>query len=128
MMDWIQAHLLIAGVSTLSVAAIWAAKKYGAAIARKYAGAWLTAAVNPDITDPADKMDVVIIIKASMRIAARRMGSADGAAKMAWVVDYVCAKTSLKREDVACIAQGVYDAFKEELKAIGGASEDPPAA
>lgn len=128
MMDWIQAHLLIAGVSTLSVAAIWAAKRYGAGIARKYAGAWLTAAVNPDITDPADKSDVVIIIKASMRIAARRMGSAAGTAKMAWVVDYVCAKTSLKREDVACIAQGVYDAFKEELKAIGGASEDPPAA
>lgn len=129
MITWIQAHILAGGLTAAGFVLAFVAKKWGPSLARKYAGAWLTAAANPDITDPEDKADVVIIIKASMRIAARRMGSAAGTAKMNWVVDYVCAKTSMKREDVACIAQGVYDAFKDELKVIGNAAETaaPPA-
>ena len=128
MITWIQTHLLAGGLSALGLAVVFVAKHWGPSLARKYAGTWLTAAANPDITDPEDKADVTVIIKASMRIAARRMGSAAGTAKMNWVVDYVCAKTSMKREDVACIAQGVYDAFKDELKVIGNAADPAPVA
>lgn len=95
------------------------AKKFLPQLAKKYADIFLRAAINPDINNPEDKADIVIILQASMRIAARRMGSSSGVEKMNWVVDYVCARTRMKREDVAAIAQGVYDAIRDELKEHG---------
>ncbi len=119
MIDWIQAHVIHLGVGTFMLIAMPLAKKFMPTLARKYADIFLQAAINPDINDPEDKADVVIILKASMRIAARRMASKPGQEKMAWVVEYVCARTKLNRVDVQAIAQGVYNSIKDELAEHG---------
>ena len=116
-MNWIREHLMMGGIAVFLPIAMWAAKKYIPTLAKKYADLFLQAMVNPDITDPYIKEQVIIIVKAAMRIAEHTMGEKTGTDKMAWVVDYVCAKTSLKREDVQAVAQGVYDGIREELKA-----------
>lgn len=125
-MEWVQTHLIHMGAVIFIPLAMWAAKKWLPALAQKYADIFLKAMVNPDITDPYIKEQVIVITKAAMRIAEHTMGGKAGADKMAWCVDYVCSKTSLKREDVAAIAQGIYDGMRSELKEHG-ANQLPPA-
>lgn len=115
-MDWIKEHVLSGALLVFIPILVWGAKKYIPSLAKKYADLFLQAMVNPDITDPFIKEQVIIIVKAAMRIAEHTMEAQTGQVKMAWVVDYVCAKTRLKREDVQFVAQGVYDSIREELK------------
>jgi len=122
MFDWIQAHLTALGIGAVVSLAIPLAKKRLPALAKNWTSSLLTALVNPDLHDPQDKEDVITIMKAAMRIAARRMTGRGGKDKMAWVISYTCSKTGLKREDVEAIAQGVYDSIAGELKAHGTAA------
>jgi hypothetical protein len=119
MLDWLKVHAVALGVFSVMPIILWAAKKFLPTLARKYTDIFLKAMCNPDITDPYIKEQVVVITKAAMRIAEHTMQEKAGQERMTWVVDYVCAKTSLKREDVVAIAQGIYDGIKAELKEHG---------
>ena len=127
-MDWIKAHLILSGLAVATPLAMWWAKKYLPDIAKKYADIFLTAMVNPDISDPYIKEQVVTITKAAMRIAGHTMSEKPGQDKMAWCVNYICSKTSLNREDIQIIAQSVYDNIKSELDEHGKelAATNPP--
>jgi hypothetical protein len=114
-MDWIKTHVIMGSMAVITPVLLWGAKKYLPGLVKKYSDIFLSALVNPDITDPFIKEQVTVIIKAAMKIAEHTMGEKAGTDKMAWVVDYVCAKTSLKREDVQTIAQGIYDSIRQEL-------------
>lgn len=120
MFDWIYSHLAALGITSLIALAVTPfLKKKLPALAKKWSSAILSSLVNPDLADPEDKADVVIIMKAAMRISARRMKGRAGREKMEWVISYTCSRTALKRSDIEVIAQGVYESIAGELAAYG---------
>ena len=118
-MDWLKEHVLAFGIVSVMPIAMWGAKKFLPTLAKKYADIFLKALVNPEISDPYVKEQVIVITKAAMRIAEHTMQGEAGHKRMTWVVDYVCSKTSLKRSDIEAITQGIFDSIEAELTEHG---------
>lgn len=131
--SWIQVHAVsvIAGIVGLGGGALGHA--FGPAI-YKAAGNWITKEVtalsgeafhkliNPNVADPLDRADVIVIAQAAIRMAERHMDSADGQKKMGWVLDMLCAKTGIDRGQAGIIAQQAYTAWKAQADAAAAAS------